>query len=262
MALFEKVLTSLKMSCRGWKHMFRTLSVREFTRLVFVPLKNIIWRYRIIVFIAMYASIIIAMIEIPTKVNKVKTFAVENTLEVANKLAEEFVPKPVVHDSRVMVDPEVLADVTSKLTITIDFEGRLGNSMFQFAFVYVMSRKFNLRIALKPGPALEQLQETFDYDFSQYVYDWPVQVFTEHFTSVLNKYDCALDTEIFLKPKTNTHYRGYYQSWKYYSSFEEDLKSIFTLKKGLFNWAQKSLRSILRHLDERDPSQVLILYIN
>lgn len=156
--------------------------------------------------------------------------------------------KVMTIDGKVIVHEKFRKTILEKMTITVDFAGRLGNAMFQFAFVYIQAKKHNLRIVLRPDPAIDLLQDAFEWDFKQYIVDWPEVVFKESdlFSTVVNKYDCAFDEEMIKRPVNNTRYIGFFQSWQYFKSYEKEIRALFTLKPKLKEWAAITLRSTVQ----------------
>ncbi|XP_069128654.1 galactoside 2-alpha-L-fucosyltransferase SEC1-like [Argopecten irradians] len=129
----------------------------------------------------------------------------------------------------------------NKLLLCPEMIGRLGNTMFEYAGAYGIAKEVNRTLVL---PVDDKLWKYFHIT-AKAVYN---RTFTcerwKHeridFTGIWEKkiYDKVR------KSLENVMLRHYFQSWKFFEKYKEEIKSEFSLKYPI----QQSVNEILRHI--------------
>lgn len=139
--------------------------------------------------------------------------------------------------------------------IGIKLEGRLGNQLFQYAFIYSTAKKFNTRFYIDKSIEPFLLVKYFNIpNDSFYILDrffFSIKGYKHFFTHYLKKafykliklmyrYIYGLKDATFyndLTPKeelkrlqNKTLYKGFFQSEKYFEDFKDEIKKLFTIK--------------------------------
>lgn len=120
--------------------------------------------------------------------------------------------------------------------ITLDFQGRLGNLLFQTASLYGIADKNNL--APVTSPSLE-LYRYFQLTMSK---NRKSHLFTKTYRE---KKGCAFDPGA-MKLGENENFKllGYYQSWKYFKSIEEKIRKEFKFKASVDKIASEQFAAL------------------
>lgn len=110
--------------------------------------------------------------------------------------------------------------------ITINFKGRLGNILFQYASLFGIADKNNLIPVISQNNELRKIfkltAKTTESTHVQYGKQY------------VEKIGCAFEPAAMnLGPKTNVKLDGYYQSFKYFQESESLLRSQFTFKDNI-----------------------------
>ena len=109
--------------------------------------------------------------------------------------------------------------------VCVGYQGRLGNLMFQYAFLYSVSRNRGLYPVV---PENFQPSEPFRISKTTWQLLGVVKSTCENINSYTERWPCSfdkklMDTPILLSAKFN----GYFQSWKYWIQCENKLREIF-----------------------------------
>lgn len=118
-------------------------------------------------------------------------------------------------------------------------EGRLGNQMFQYAFMKGISSKCNLEFMI-PDPQANRYDNYGLFDCFELSgcktgeINYPT---TECRDTLFNK-------ELFNSCKDNVNYSGTYQTEKYFENVDSDLRKDLTFKKGYLEPCQEFIDSL------------------
>jgi len=136
--------------------------------------------------------------------------------------------------------------------VEVKFIGRLGNQLFQYAFIYAAAKKLNTRFYIDSTFEGNYLTEYFYLKFDPLhtldKYFFGIQGFKNIFRIHLKKgFYRGLRRLLNLKPtqisldiapelemrrlRNNLSYEGYFQSEKYFSGYQTDIKKIYQIKK-------------------------------
>ena len=139
--------------------------------------------------------------------------------------------------------------------IAVRIEGRLGNQLFQYAFIYAAAKRLNTNFYIDKGIEKYKLYDYFEID-KDFFYPLDKNVFSiEGFKNVFryhlrrifykavgflffqnrkmieNDNESSKDTTDNLK--TSCIYHGFYQSENYFIDYSSEIKKKFTLRKEL-----------------------------
>jgi hypothetical protein len=137
--------------------------------------------------------------------------------------------------------------------IAITLEGRLGNQLFQYAFIYAQSKRLHTSFYLDKSVEDFMLPKYFEVenDFLAtldnrvfYIKGYK-NIFTVHakkvFYNLLNKIILGNKTivvsnettvkDAFSMFKNNRLYKGYFQSESYFIDFKEEIRTLYKIKK-------------------------------
>ncbi|XP_055998800.1 galactoside alpha-(1,2)-fucosyltransferase 2-like isoform X3 [Ostrea edulis] len=144
------------------------------------------------------------------------------------------------------------------------FNGRLGNLMFKYAFLHVMSKTKNLY------PILPDDFELARY-FTLPVYESQEQnsrraecnTIAQEAAQEAERWSCSYDDK-FLKMSSNkkVYFLGYFQSWKYWIKHEDEIRKIFTFNTEIEEEANENLSNILNEMGFRDSSTGVVVGIH
>lgn len=129
----------------------------------------------------------------------------------------------------------------------IGFRGRLGNLMFQYAFLYSVSMSKGLYPVISdnflPGDVFRINKTTLQVLGENHASCGTVKSYTE-------RWPCSFDDRIIQVPfLTSAKFNGYFQSWKYWIQYENNLREIFRFQDTIARRANKQLNDILSTLD-------------
>jgi len=137
--------------------------------------------------------------------------------------------------------------------ISIKLEGRLGNQLFQFAFIYAASKKLDTSFYLDKSIVDFILPEYFvvkndfllaldNHIFSIKGYKYIFSIHLKKTFYLMLEKICFGKKKIIVNSDASASvalmnlrngfmYKGYFQSEEYFKNFKEDLKTIFTIKQ-------------------------------
>ena len=136
--------------------------------------------------------------------------------------------------------------------IAVRIEGRLGNQLFQYAFIYSAAKKLNTSFYCDKGIEKFKLYDYFDiqkdlfYPLDRYVFN--TEGFKNIFNYHLRRFAYKVADNILLKKKpviidneddvveaiqrleNKKLYYGFFQSQEYFKQYENDIKTLFKIK--------------------------------
>jgi len=137
--------------------------------------------------------------------------------------------------------------------IAITLEGRLGNQLFQYAFIYAASRRLNTTFFLdksienfmlpkyfevkndflapldKSVFSIKGFKNIFRIHAKRRFYRFLNQVIFNGNRTVFDNYTPV--KEILGQLKNGINYKGYFQSAQYFENYEKQIRSLFAIKK-------------------------------
>ncbi|XP_052100850.1 galactoside alpha-(1,2)-fucosyltransferase 2-like isoform X1 [Mytilus californianus] len=126
--------------------------------------------------------------------------------------------------------------------LCIDFHGGMANQMFMYAFGLSMSMQRNLQYIVPKGMMLTEIFNIKPNTFKDYGYHSGSCFCTHRKEDTL---DCGYDSSFEKLPSEDLSFLGYFQSWKYWIQYENDVRKAFTFKPWISEMADKQIRNIM-----------------
>ena len=125
---------------------------------------------------------------------------------------------------------------------SIGYSGRLGNQMFQYAAAKAQSLRLNVDCYLPDHTAIKQ-DGCFDYTNNKWIqYKLDLYDCFNITAPLLNQTETNVYTEsnfsyenLILKVSDNTAIEGYFQSYKYFDDYKDEIYKEFTFKDEILN---------------------------
>ena len=129
-------------------------------------------------------------------------------------------------------------DISSTYTVYLDgYGGRLGNLMFQYAFLYRIA-KVNNRSAAVDANRYKALWDTFaNLTIQRGTPPEAAKKWRERGYGTYNRKFERL-------PASNMSLKGYFQSWKYFARYESEIRQQFAFKESILTEARDYLKNI------------------
>lgn len=159
--------------------------------------------------------------------------------------------------------------------IGVKIKGRLGNQLFQYAFIYAAHKELNTPFFLiKDGNPLEiyryfKLKSTFFYKIDRFLFNYGgFKLFFSHYLrnlfykgiiklSVSNEttIENTLNPANFRELKDGTVYTGYFQSEDYFKNYAEEIKDLFQIKDKFIKKFEKKFKHLF------DTNHTVVIHI-
>ncbi|XP_061187829.1 galactoside alpha-(1,2)-fucosyltransferase 2-like [Saccostrea echinata] len=140
------------------------------------------------------------------------------------------------------------------------FNGRLGNLIFKYAFLHVTSKIKNLY------PIFPENFELSRYFTLPHYESQEQNARRQECNTVVReaeRWPCSYD-EKFTKLSMNKrfYFHGYFQSWKYWTQYEDEIRELFTFNSEIQDEAREKLSDILNEMGFRDTSEDVVIGIH
>jgi galactoside 2-L-fucosyltransferase 1/2 len=140
------------------------------------------------------------------------------------------------------------------------FNGRLGNLMFKYAFLHVMSKAKNLYPILPDDFELARYFTLSHYE-SQEQNKRRLECNT--ITHEPERWSCSYDDKFTKLPSNKkVYFLGYFQSWRYWIKHEDEIRKIFTFNPETQEQAKEHFSDILTEMHFRDSSTDVVVGIH
>lgn len=125
---------------------------------------------------------------------------------------------------------------------SIGYNGRLGNQMFQYAALKAVALKNNYEYGL-PNTLKTKLDGCFDFTNNKWIeykldlldcFDILCPILENSLPNLYQEQNFTFEHEIF-NISDNTAINGYFQSYKYFDDFKQDILNDFTFKQNILN---------------------------
>lgn len=147
--------------------------------------------------------------------------------------------------------------------VGVRIEGRLGNQLFQYAFIYSVARTLNTKFCVSKGIERFILSEYFEiendflYPIDKYIFS--IQGYKNIFSIHLKKVFYELANKLLFENKpvlvsneesaeavlsaiqNGRLFFGFFQSEKFFFKYKEDIKTLFRIKQPYINLFQEIL---------------------
>jgi hypothetical protein len=109
--------------------------------------------------------------------------------------------------------------------VGVKLDGRLGNQLFQFAFIYVIARKLRTSFYIDKLPHRIQFYKYFElkgFGWVSHFYSYAIGTVQK----ILGMIKPAKNEE----PADNTLYKGFFQSETYFGEYQKDIQELFRIR--------------------------------
>ena len=141
--------------------------------------------------------------------------------------------------------------------VGIKILGQLGNHMFQYAFIYAVSKKLNTSFFIKYGSGKQQIPRLPEYFYLKNDSFFKNYFFSKLF-SVKNKINLNSHSQPeneLIKLEDNTIYEGFAQSEKYFSFIDLNVHEIFRIKNKYIRRFNQKYQSLFQN------NKILVVHI-
>ncbi|XP_062588189.1 galactoside alpha-(1,2)-fucosyltransferase 2-like [Saccostrea cucullata] len=135
----------------------------------------------------------------------------------------------------------------SRAVACVNFKGGLGNLMWQYAFLYVLAKTKGLYPII---PVNFKLLDVFN------VQPTTIQKTPKRYKTCSQlprhgeRWGLSYDEDLVKVPShTNVKYDGYFQSWKYWIKFEDEIRDIFQFNDSMKESASSQFGDILQEMN-------------
>lgn len=137
-----------------------------------------------------------------------------------------------------------------------NFHGGLGNQMFIYAFSLGMARERTLELIINKDNILTKYflnikpNTMEDYGYNSYTCNcfWQYEDYK----------DCGYESRFETLPSTDLRFHGYFQSWRYWIKYKEDVREAFHFHYNIVRIADSQLRNIISQRNISIMDTVLI----
>ncbi|XP_060064994.1 galactoside alpha-(1,2)-fucosyltransferase 2-like [Ylistrum balloti] len=132
--------------------------------------------------------------------------------------------------------------------VCMPLQGRLANQMFQYAFIYAFSKEKELVMTLLETETENILLPTFNMRANPF----PKFKYCSCLSRYEDDWDCAYDIKFEkMEKRQDVFLHGYFQSWKYWKCYENEIREKFQFQKHVRTTAAVILQSIIKKSETR-----------
>lgn len=154
-----------------------------------------------------------------------------------------------------------LVDKPGRCFLTVDFQGGIGNLMFQYAFLYSRARMFNCTMVIDNHKVLDNAFGFKPVANNTVIVIPRPGIPNSCFQRIEDEVDCAYDAKLDVRPTKDTRYYGYFQSWKYFKIYEKEIRQIFTFVPSIRETANRKVSDILSNYKGNTTSVLVGVHI-
>ncbi|XP_061181961.1 galactoside alpha-(1,2)-fucosyltransferase 2-like [Saccostrea echinata] len=134
----------------------------------------------------------------------------------------------------------------SKEIVCVNFKGRLGNLMIEYVFLYIIAKIKRLYPIV---PENSELFEIFNIQRTTLSAIKKPKNACSKLPLQKERWGLSYDENLLsVPPSKGVRFDGYYQSWKYWIKYEEEIRDIFTFKESIRKKAYTQMRDILNQM--------------
>lgn len=156
-------------------------------------------------------------------------------------------------------------DISSQLTTSetkpvacMVFNGRLGNLMFKYAFLHIISKSKNLYPILPENFELSRYFYLPEYESQEQ--NSRRQDCDKIKEREIERWSCSYDDKFTnLTEKKEVYFHGYFQSWKYWTKYEDEIREMFTFNAEIREEASDKLLHVLSEMGYADSSDDVVV---
>ncbi|XP_062581791.1 galactoside alpha-(1,2)-fucosyltransferase 2-like [Saccostrea cucullata] len=145
-----------------------------------------------------------------------------------------------------IVKRQIFDKNNSKEIVCVNFQGRLGNLMIEYVFLYVIAK------IKKLYPIVPENSELFQiFDIQKTTLSAIKKPKNACLKLPLHKERWGLSYDeklLSVPPSKGVRFDGFYQSWKYWIKYEEEIRDILTFKEQIRKKAYTQMKDILNQM--------------
>lgn len=128
----------------------------------------------------------------------------------------------------------------------VNFKGRLGNLMIEYVFLYTIAKIKKLYPIV---PENSELFQVFDIQRTTLSAIKKPATACSSLPKLSERWGLSYDENLLkVPPSKSVQFDGYFQSWKYWIKYEEEIRDILTFKEAIRKKAYVQMREILNKM--------------
>ncbi|XP_061182271.1 galactoside alpha-(1,2)-fucosyltransferase 2-like [Saccostrea echinata] len=146
-----------------------------------------------------------------------------------------------------IVKKELFSYNDSTDIVCVNFKGRLGNLMIQYIFLYIIAKIKKLYPIV---PDNSELFQVFNIQNTTLSAMKQPNATCSKLPQHKERWGLSYDENLLsVPPSKGVRFDGYFQSWKYWIKYEEEIRDIFTFKEPIRKKANTQMRNILNQMN-------------
>ncbi|XP_061182542.1 galactoside alpha-(1,2)-fucosyltransferase 2-like [Saccostrea echinata] len=130
--------------------------------------------------------------------------------------------------------------------VCVNFKGRLGNLMIEYVFLYIIAKIKKLYPIL---PENSELVQVFNIQHTTLSAIKRLPNACSKLPLHKERWGLSYDENLLSVPSSKgVRFDGYFQSWKYWIKYEEEIRNILTFKESIRKRAYTQMRDILNQM--------------
>ena len=144
--------------------------------------------------------------------------------------------------------------------LCVKFSGGLANHMFQYAFGYSMMKSRKLQFIIEKNNILTHYFNVKPNTWEDHGF---ISGTCECFKRYSDSLDCGYDNSFENIHSGDMYFEGFFQSWKYFIKYEDEIREIFRFQENVVDDADRQLRAILlrQNVNIKDGTMIVGVHI-
>lgn len=173
-------------------------------------------------------------------------------------------PTPKKHSYNNNYNPNVVTEKFGKKKldgiVCVKFQGRLGNSMFQYVFLYLIAKLKHLYPILPENFELFHIFEIEKTTLS--AIKKPLNACSK-LPEYKERWSTSYDEQLLTVPSNKSaRFVGYFLSWKYWLGYEDEIRKLLTFKDSIVQKAHAQMRNITSKMEFDITNESVIVSIH
>lgn len=171
---------------------------------------------------------------------------------------------PKKHSYNKKYNPNVVTEMFGNKTldgiVCVKFQGRLGNSMFQYVFLYIIAKLKHLYPIL---PKNSELFQIFDIEKTTLsAIKKPLNACSK-LPVYKERWSTSYDEQLLaVASNKSARFLGYFLSWKYWIDYEEEIRKLLRFKDNIKQKAHTQMRNIISKMKFNINKESVIVSIH
>lgn len=173
-------------------------------------------------------------------------------------------PTPKKHSYNKNYNPNVVTEKFGKKKldgiVCVKFQGRLGNSMFQYVFLYLIAKLKHLYPILPENSELFHIFEIEKTTLS--AIKKPLNACSK-LPEYKERWSTSYDEQLLKVPSNKSaRFVGYFLSWKYWLDYEDEIRKLLTFRDFIVQKAHAQMRNITSKMEFDITNESVIVSIH